>query len=153
MEGTKGPHGGSDCNVTIREQPVATPEWQTRITVEDDMKPRVQKGRLLLAGGMAAMFTFGMLAAGSTVLAASPATVGLGTAGSFGVLAGTTVTFTDSAGASSAAPLYFVSPGQVNAVVPAGLKPGPATFQVAGATGFVTLSPVAPALFTANANG
>jgi len=43
---------------------------------------------------MAAMFTFGMLAAGSTVLAASPATVGLGTAGSFGVLAGTTVTNT-----------------------------------------------------------
>ena len=68
-------------------------------------------------------------------------------------LAGTTVTFTDSAGASSAAPLYFVSPGQVNAVVPAGLKPGPATFQVSGATGSVTLSWVAPALFTANNDG
>jgi len=68
-------------------------------------------------------------------------------------LAGTTVTFTDSAGASSPAPLYFVSPGQVNAVVPAGLKTGPATFQVAGATGSVTLSAVAPALFTANADG
>jgi len=55
MEGTKWPHGGSDCNVTIREQPVATPEWQTRVTVEDDMKPRVHKGRLLLAGGTAAI--------------------------------------------------------------------------------------------------
>ena len=68
-------------------------------------------------------------------------------------LAGTTVTFTDSAGASSPAPLYFVSPGQVNAVVPAGLKAGPATFQVSGATGSVTISAVAPALFSANANG
>jgi len=68
-------------------------------------------------------------------------------------LAGTTVTFTDSAGVSSPAPLYFVSPGQVNAVVPAGLKPGPATFQVTGAPGSVTISPVAPALFSANADG
>ena len=68
-------------------------------------------------------------------------------------LAGTTVTFTDSAGATLPAPLYFVSPGQVNAVVPAGLKAGPATFQVSGATGLVTLSPVAPALFSANADG
>jgi uncharacterized protein (TIGR03437 family) len=37
--------------------------------------------------------------------------------------------------------------------VPAGLKAGPATFQVAGATGSVTLSPVAPALFSANNDG
>jgi uncharacterized protein (TIGR03437 family) len=68
-------------------------------------------------------------------------------------LAGTSVTFTDSAGLALPAPLYFVSPGQVNAVVPAGLKAGPATFQVSGATGSVTLSPVAPALFTANNDG
>jgi hypothetical protein len=45
-------------------------------------------------------------------------------------LAPSTVTFTDSAGLTLPASLYFVSPGQVNAVVPAGLKAGPATGQV-----------------------
>ena len=104
----------------------------------------------------AASFAHGPLAPDSMVsifgVALAPSTV-TGPIPLLTNLAGTTVTFTDSAGASLPAPLYFVSPGQVNAVVPAGLKPGPATFQVAGATGSVTLSPVAPALFTANNDG
>lgn len=87
---------------------------------------------------------FGIALASSTVTGPIPLQT---------TLAGITVTFTDSAGFSLPAPLYFVSPGQVNAVVPAGLKTGPATFQVAGATGSVTLSAVAPALFSANADG
>jgi uncharacterized protein (TIGR03437 family) len=104
----------------------------------------------------AASFAPGPVAPDSMVsifgVALAPSTV-TGPIPLLNALAGTTVTFTDSAGASSRAPLYFVSPGQVNAVVPAGLKPGPATFQVSGATGSVTISAVAPALFSANANG
>jgi uncharacterized protein (TIGR03437 family) len=104
----------------------------------------------------AASFAPGPVAPDSMVsifgVALAPSTV-TGPIPLLAALAGTAVTFTDSAGASLPAPLYFVSPGQVNAVVPAGLKPGPATFQVSGATGSVTLSPVAPALFTANNDG
>ena len=58
------------------------------------MKAHVHETRPLGAACMAAMLAIGMLASGPTAFAASPATVGLGTAGSFGVLAGTTVTNT-----------------------------------------------------------
>ncbi len=58
------------------------------------MKIRVHEIRLLLTGGTAVALVMGMLAAGQTAYAAGPATVGLGTAAPFAVLAGTTVTNT-----------------------------------------------------------
>ncbi len=67
------------------------------------------------------------------------------------------MTFTDSAGATFAAPLYYVSPGVINYVVPKGVANGKATFFVtAGAasfTGTALISSVAPALYTANQTG
>jgi uncharacterized protein (TIGR03437 family) len=69
------------------------------------------------------------------------------------VLAGTSLTFSDGSGSTWAASLYFVCPSQVNAVVPAQLAPGPATFQIANSTGAATLAAVAPGLFSANNNG
>ncbi len=73
-------------------------------------------------------------------------------------LAGTTVTITDSTGATLTAPLYYVSPSQINFLVPSGLASGAATVTVAnpnvGNGSFpVTVAPVAPALFTADASG
>jgi len=73
-------------------------------------------------------------------------------------LAGTTVTVRDSANKEFFAPLFFVSPGQVNYLMPPGLAPGPVTVIVTNAagrlaSGTVTIEPVAPALFAANANG
>lgn len=53
------------------------------------MKVQGHRSRLLLTAGTALTLTLGMLAAGQTALAAGPAPVGLGTAASFAVLAGT----------------------------------------------------------------
>jgi len=73
-------------------------------------------------------------------------------------LAGVTVIVKDSAGVSRSAPLYYVSPGQINFVVPDGTAAGLAsvTVQSAGAADQTTtaaIAAVAPALFTADATG
>ncbi|MEO8661950.1 MAG: hypothetical protein ABI693_26015 [Bryobacteraceae bacterium] len=70
----------------------------------------------------------------------------------------TSVTITDSSNIPKPMGLYFISSGQINAVIPSGLAAGGATINVlAGATTVlqaqVTLAPVVPAFFTANQNG
>lgn len=69
----------------------------------------------------------------------------------------TTVTVTDSQGVSRPSNLYYISPSQVNLVVPDGTSSGEATVtvNVAGnqiASGPVTIRPVAPALFVLPGN-
>ena len=69
-------------------------------------------------------------------------------------LAGTQVTVQDSAGTVRAAPLYYVSPGQVNFQIPAGTALGQAVVTVqsgdgAMASAAVTIVSVAPGLFNA----
>lgn len=73
-------------------------------------------------------------------------------------LGNTSVIFTDSAGIDRAALLFFVSPGQINFQVPAGVATGPATVRVQQqdrvvARGQTSIETVSPALFTANADG
>jgi uncharacterized protein (TIGR03437 family) len=73
-------------------------------------------------------------------------------------LAGTTVKVKDSAGTERAAPLFFVSPTQVNFQVPAATTAGAATVTIRSSdgsisTGSITVAKVAPSLFTANATG
>ncbi len=73
-------------------------------------------------------------------------------------LAGTTVKVRDVAGTERLAQLFFVSPGQINYLVPAGTAPGPAVVIITAGNGKLsvsnlTIQPVAPGLFTANANG
>jgi uncharacterized protein (TIGR03437 family) len=63
-------------------------------------------------------------------------------------LGGVTATVTDSAKVARTAPLIYVSPSQVNFLVPAGTAAGPATVTLGGATGgTVQVAPVAPGLF------
>jgi uncharacterized protein (TIGR03437 family) len=69
------------------------------------------------------------------------------------VLDGTGLSFSEGTGPSWPASLYFVSAGQVNAVVPAQLGAGTAAFQIGHASGAATLAAVAPGLFSANNNG
>jgi uncharacterized protein (TIGR03437 family) len=73
-------------------------------------------------------------------------------------LAGTTVRVLDSTGVERLAALFFVSPHQVNYVLPAGTTPGLARVTVTSGDGTASagtaqVEAVAPALFTANASG
>jgi uncharacterized protein (TIGR03437 family) len=73
-------------------------------------------------------------------------------------LAGVTVRVRDGAGMERSAPLFFVSPGQINYQVPAGSMVGAATVTVwrenlVAAREAVQITNASPGLFSANANG
>lgn len=73
-------------------------------------------------------------------------------------LAGSSVKVKDSANTERTAPLFFVSPGQINYLIPAGTAPGDAVITVTSSdgrlsTGRARIETVAPGLFTANSNG
>ncbi len=64
----------------------------------------------------------------------------------------------DALGVEREAPLFFVSPGQINFLIPAQTAPGNATVNVrlqnnTVATGTITVGRTGPGLFTANADG
>ncbi len=70
-------------------------------------------------------------------------------------LLGTTVKVTDSAGTERAAPLFFVSPSQINYLIPADTALGTATVTVTSGDGTLSVGTarierVAPGIFTAN---
>ena len=73
-------------------------------------------------------------------------------------LGGTTVKIKDSAGIERLAPLFFVSPVQVNYLIPKGTTPGMATVTVTNlnnvaVTEWTQVLNLAPGLFTANSDG
>lgn len=73
-------------------------------------------------------------------------------------IGGTQVTVRDSSGTDRAAPLFFVSPNQVNYQVPPNTVSGNATITITNWSGVVSrgtlqISSVAPGLFTLNATG
>lgn len=73
-------------------------------------------------------------------------------------LSGTRVTVLDYAGVERVAPLFFVSPTQINYQIPAGSKPGPALVKITSGNGKVsygatTIQAIAPAIFTLNQSG
>jgi uncharacterized protein (TIGR03437 family) len=73
------------------------------------------------------------------------------------MLGGVSVTVTDSAGVQRPVPLLFVSPGQINLLLPDGEAPGAATFAVTGngaTQSFpASIQAVAPVLFSMNGTG
>jgi uncharacterized protein (TIGR03437 family) len=73
-------------------------------------------------------------------------------------LAGTSVKARDSIGVERLCPLFLVSPTQINYLIPAETAAGAATITVINgntpvAAGMVSITPVAPGLFTADATG
>jgi uncharacterized protein (TIGR03437 family) len=73
------------------------------------------------------------------------------------ILGGVTLAVTDAAGARRSAPLLYVSPGQINFLVPDGTVPGTATFVVSNGSTTQTFTAavqaVAPAFFSMNGTG
>ncbi len=90
------------------------------------------------------------LAAGIAIAASLPLPTQLG---------GVTIKVTDAEGVTRDAPLFFVSPNQINYQIPTGVSVGIASITVYNsggvsvATGTVPIIPAAPALFTSNASG
>jgi uncharacterized protein (TIGR03437 family) len=95
------------------------------------------------------------------------AALGTGLTGTTGVagttplpttLAGTTATVMDSRGVERLAPLFFVSPTQINYQIPAGTAEGPATINITGSSnqtshGVFFVHPASPSIFTLNQDG
>ena len=106
------------------------------------------RGPALAAESIASAFGFGLA-------------IGTDTARSFPLpveLAGTRVSVIDSAGVTRGAPLFHVSPAQVNFLVPAGTATGAAIVVIARtdtvvARGPVRIAAAAPSLFSADATG
>lgn len=107
-------------------------------------------GHGLAGGSLVTAFSGGVALATTTSSAGSlplPTTLG-----------GTTVRVRDSAGAERMAELLYVSPTQVNYILPAGLALGVAEVTITNsngvsATGDIRISRVSPGLFTADASG
>ncbi len=91
---------------------------------------------------------YGPSLAAQTAIALAPYPTSLG---------GISVQVADSAGNAQAAQLLYVSPEQINFVMPSGMADGPTTITLSdgGAmlTGSTQTQAIAPALFTANMNG
>ncbi len=73
-------------------------------------------------------------------------------------LGGTTVRLQDSAGNVRSAPLFFISPTQVNYQIAPGILTGPTTVTITSgnntvSSGTILVDPVAPGLFSADASG
>ncbi|MCI0339507.1 MAG: hypothetical protein L0226_18190 [Acidobacteria bacterium] len=91
------------------------------------------------------------LSLGTAITAASTTTLPT-------TLAGTRVAVRDSGGTERFAQLFYVSPTQVNYLMPSGVVNGTATITITSGDGLVSvgtvqISTVAPGLFAANANG
>jgi len=74
------------------------------------------------------------------------------------MLGDTTISITDSAGATQLAPLYYVSPSQASFLIPAGVAPGGGSLKVTRGgstvlTGSLTVAAVSPGLYAQNGNG
>jgi uncharacterized protein (TIGR03437 family) len=118
-----------------------------------------------------ASITANVSAASSTIITLAPASIatmfGSNLATSTGDattstlptnLKGTTVSITDSSGAEQDAPLFYVSPTQVNYLVPANTAAGQAVVTVTNSEGMVgvttsQITPVAPGIFELDASG
>ncbi len=73
-------------------------------------------------------------------------------------LGGTTVTVIDSSGTTRPAPLFFISPNQVNYQIPSDTMTGPAVVAITSidgrtSTGSIQINPAAPSLFTISQTG
>jgi uncharacterized protein (TIGR03437 family) len=123
--------------------------------------PRAEWPSLALANVSAAGYGLGPLAPGSIVTAFGQnlTTQTAQASGALPVLlGGVAVSVTDSSRVARPAQLYYVSPGQVNYLIPPDTAAGLATVSITAngitaASGPIEVATVAPSLFTVNADG
>ncbi|MBS1858647.1 MAG: hypothetical protein JST11_24975 [Acidobacteria bacterium] len=82
---------------------------------------------------------------GLSIVAAGATSPSYGT-----TLAGVNATLTDASGTARPASLAYVSPSQVNLLVPSDAAPGTATLTIGGASTTLRIAPVSPGLFQLN---
>jgi uncharacterized protein (TIGR03437 family) len=141
---TAGPNEGPDVDLAVVDDFVfAEPVLTTTSTSGASFSPTS-----LAAESIAAAFGLD-LAAGLELATSTPLPT---------TLQGATLKVKDSLGVERLAPLFFVSPGQINYLVPAGTAPGDAVITITSGDGRVStgrslIETVAPGVFTANSNG
>ncbi len=115
--------------------------------------PRTVSAASYLPGAIATKSVAAAFGVGLTSMTAQAGTVPLPT-----TLALTSLRAIDSHGVERLAPLFFVSPNQINYQIPAGTAEGPVTIVVSGSDGQISrgvtiVSARAPAIFTLTQNG
>jgi uncharacterized protein (TIGR03437 family) len=126
------------------------PYWMGRYygVISPDSVQSAAAPSLAVAPGSLATMYGSNLAAGNTAATALPLPISLG---------GLTLSVTDATGAQLPAALNFVSPGQVNFVVPSGAALGDATFTASNGstsqTATTLIQNVAPTLFSMSGTG
>jgi uncharacterized protein (TIGR03437 family) len=126
------------------------PYWMARYygVIPAPVQPSAAAGPAVAPGSLASLYG-ARLAAATARAVAQPLPLALG---------GVSLAVTDAAGVRRDAALLFVSPAQINFVVPQGMAPGPAIFSLAPAglpaqTFTAAVDAVAPALFTMTGTG
>jgi uncharacterized protein (TIGR03437 family) len=162
--------GGANARIPSGNGPIRLPSTGEYYIVVNSRNPReVGDYTLQLTGfgvivssASAASFSTAQLAPNSIVAAFGS---GLATQTSSATgrplptsLGGSKVEIIDGAGQIRLAPIFFVSPSQVNYLMPAGMPAGVATVKITAGGGQVTqgaasVATIAPGLFTSNASG
>ncbi len=137
--------GGDDGTVECSGIDYILPYWMGRYygAIAGAVQSAAAPSSAVAADSLASLFGAN-LAPGVAQATAQPLPLALG---------GVTLSVTDAAGVGRAAPLLYVSPGQINFEVPDGTVPGLATLAVAGQTFTAAVQPVAPTLFSMNGAG
>jgi uncharacterized protein (TIGR03437 family) len=157
---------GQSATAQFNISPVAAPGNYPLTVIGSGSTLRASELNLIIAGAVAnvsaasysatALAPEAIVAAfGSGLATTTEAATGLPLPTS---LAGTRVKIKDSTGVERVAPLFFVSPAQINYQMPPGTATGQVTVTVRSgndsvAMGSAQVAAIAPALFTANANG
>jgi uncharacterized protein (TIGR03437 family) len=148
---------GSAPSTVLAPKPPLTPEMPVFDSACDAKTPNAAPGPAIatISSGSYALgapvapesivATFGTgLANGTATAATNPWPTTLG---------GLQVTVTDSRGTARLAPLYFVSPGQLLYLIPAGTAAGTAQIGIGGQRTTVEVAATAPSIYTAAQNG
>ena len=155
--------GNAATDIQVTSGLAVLPGGDLVFTDSTNNRIRLLETKILSLASVSAANYAGVSIAGEAIIAAfgNPLATSLGLADALPLptaLNGTTVKVKDSAGVERLAPLFFVSPFQVNCQVPPGTATGAATVTITSGDGTVSsgaiqIDLVKPGLFTADSSG